>query len=861
MSAKIKTVLEVGGVSQFKSAFREMGTAVKTWRGAMGKALAGFRDSVAGLKGGLVGVAAAGLAMRKALGEAGEFEKLTTQFDVLLGSADAARERMEELARFGASTPFELAEVAKASVTLQTLTNGALATRRGLRMVGDLAAGAGQGFEELAVHVGRLYDGLMNGRPVGQSMARLQELGIISGDVRGRIEALQKAGADGAQVWGVAASAFGRFSGMMDKQSGTLFGVLSNLRDQFDALARQMGEPIADALKPVLADLVKNAAAYEQTARRVGESIVGLGALLAEHRKALGAAAAAWLAYRGGMMGKEILAATVTLAKAVWGIGAKTIALAKSRAALAAETAALAKNTAAQVANSAARNVHGFSGTMRRAGGGRHAAAGMSVKEAIASGMATGGKWGKAFGMSAWAAIKIAGSAIGKVLAAVITPAVVGIGAAAAGVAVVVRGWADHQSKVADATMRVHASMNAVLAAAHKEVFAAEDAAGTAAARASLEGRIADLKERAAAAGREDHRTLILQTVESIKLLSAQAEKVRLRKEEAAAARQAAQEAANARFHEEQAAEAAAIAAARGKREEAERAKLAGEVAAKHAELNWKLFDRADAKRQVDLLTGYLQEKLAKATVTENFARRLAGDITSPLTFSGSADIAREADAAMAAGQMNRAARLMALLEETLEIEDKLTAAKKAQAEAQEKSAALAKAQAETAKELAAAEEAKRQATARTGRALEMEIKALELRAAGRADLAAALEDEISAREEAARLAEGTTKTEAEMLAIVKHRNGLRRQLESGAGGAPAGGGAEGSFRRRPGRLEVATGLQGARGLGPSVIDRRARENRPDPATRAAAAAAKYYERTIALQEDALRVWKSLGVA
>ncbi len=40
--------------------------------------------------------------------------------------------------------------------------------------------------------IGRLYDGLQSGRPVGEAMMRLQELGVISGDTRNQIENLQK---------------------------------------------------------------------------------------------------------------------------------------------------------------------------------------------------------------------------------------------------------------------------------------------------------------------------------------------------------------------------------------------------------------------------------------------------------------------------------------------------------------------------------------------------------------------------------------------------------------------------------------------------------------------------------------------
>lgn len=146
---------------------------------------------LAGAAAAFLGVGSAALAFKKSIDAAAGMETLQTSFNVLLGSTQAAKTRMQELARFAADTPFELPQVASASRTLETLTKGALSTGRGLTLVGDVASGTGQSFNEVAVTIGRLYDGLQSGRPVGEAMQRLQELGAISGDTRAQIEALQ----------------------------------------------------------------------------------------------------------------------------------------------------------------------------------------------------------------------------------------------------------------------------------------------------------------------------------------------------------------------------------------------------------------------------------------------------------------------------------------------------------------------------------------------------------------------------------------------------------------------------------------------------------------------------------------------
>jgi hypothetical protein len=253
---------------------------------AMRSALSGFNGMVgklgplAGLAGGL-GVAGAAVAgFKKAIDEAAQMEGLETGFQVMLGSAQAATARMRELAQFAAATPFELPEIAQASRNLETLTRGALSTGNGLTLVGDVASATQQPFNELATTIGRLYDGIQSGRAVGDAMARLQELGTISGEVRAQIEQMQQQGRKGADVWAPVAAELSRFSGMMDVQSRTWNGLLSTLHDNVNAAFRELGSPVLPQLKPLLTDAIGQAGQLGQHAREWGAQIAqGIAAL------------------------------------------------------------------------------------------------------------------------------------------------------------------------------------------------------------------------------------------------------------------------------------------------------------------------------------------------------------------------------------------------------------------------------------------------------------------------------------------------------------------------------------------------------------------------------------------------------
>jgi hypothetical protein len=226
----------------------------------IGLALQGIQQ-VAGLVGG---------AIKSALAPSAEMQDLEVSFGVLLGSMTAAKDRMLELKDFANTTPFELPEVAKASRVLETLTKGALSTGEGLRMVGDVASATGQPFDELSVWIGRLYDGLQSGRPVGEAMARLQELGVMSGDVRGQIEALQKEGKKGPEVWGMATQAFGQYAGMMDVQSKTFSGLSSTMKDGINDVIRTFGDEILPDASGAVGEFSESLADLKPAAEGLG---------------------------------------------------------------------------------------------------------------------------------------------------------------------------------------------------------------------------------------------------------------------------------------------------------------------------------------------------------------------------------------------------------------------------------------------------------------------------------------------------------------------------------------------------------------------------------------------------------------
>lgn len=208
---------------------------------------------IAGLGAATVGAISAGLRYNTVL------ESQTVAFKTLLGSADAAARRMEDLADFAASTPFELPEVVSASKLLQSLTQGALASGDALRLVGDSAAAAGRGFDETAMWIGRLYAGLKSGTPVGEATVRLLEMGLVSGDTAKALNRMAESGAASGRAMEVIRETFSKTSGAMADMSQTMAGMQSTLADTMKALAADsvagIWESIKDSMRAVLESL------------------------------------------------------------------------------------------------------------------------------------------------------------------------------------------------------------------------------------------------------------------------------------------------------------------------------------------------------------------------------------------------------------------------------------------------------------------------------------------------------------------------------------------------------------------------------------------------------------------------------
>lgn len=248
-------------------ALGQMGASLKnlvgrTWRvtvGVVDKVTAPVRSMV-GKMNSLLGLAGAGIStyglVVKPIQMQVEYQDLVTSFEVLLGSADKAKKRIDDLTAFASKTPFTRDELYKASRILEVYTQGDLSTPDspgGMKMVGDIAAGTNTDYLSVATWVGRLYSALKGGRSVGEMTAALQEMGALSAEARNRIEELAESGKNISQVWPQVTKEFSRFDDIMLKQADNLgnllLGVKSFITNNF---LKKIGSGISSELTPFL---------------------------------------------------------------------------------------------------------------------------------------------------------------------------------------------------------------------------------------------------------------------------------------------------------------------------------------------------------------------------------------------------------------------------------------------------------------------------------------------------------------------------------------------------------------------------------------------------------------------------------
>lgn len=180
-----------------------------------------------------------------------EFEKQQVAFTRMLGSVEAATSKLSSLQDFASRTPFRFVELVEYEKKLIAMGFAAENIETLLTSLGDAASALGMGSDGLERLIKAISSIKSKGLVQTKEMRQLAEVGIPAWEILAKgigttieqtMELVQKraiSGADGIFI--ILEGMNQRFSGMMDKQSRTVLGLLSNIQGEAEAVAIAFG--------------------------------------------------------------------------------------------------------------------------------------------------------------------------------------------------------------------------------------------------------------------------------------------------------------------------------------------------------------------------------------------------------------------------------------------------------------------------------------------------------------------------------------------------------------------------------------------------------------------------------------------
>ena len=222
----------------------------------------------------------------------GEFQQLEVAFTTMLGSSEKANVLMAQLTETAVKTPFNLQGVANGARQLLAYGTSAEDVNETLIRLGNIAAGLSQPLDDLVylygttMTQGRLYTQDLNqftGRGIPMIKELAKEFGVAESEIRGMVEAGMIGFPEVQKVIQNLTNEGGMFFNLMQEQSKTITGQISNIGDSFSMMLNDIGKAnegiINDALSSV-SYLIEN---YE----KVGKILIELVGTYGAYRTAL----------------------------------------------------------------------------------------------------------------------------------------------------------------------------------------------------------------------------------------------------------------------------------------------------------------------------------------------------------------------------------------------------------------------------------------------------------------------------------------------------------------------------------------------------------------------------------------------
>lgn len=214
----------------------------------------------------------------------GEFQQLEIAFGTMLKSADKAQGLITQLADTAAKTPFDLQGVTQGAKQLLAYGVAAEDINDKLLMLGDIASGLSLPLGDLVYLYGTtMTQGRVYTRDMIQFMGRgiplAEELAKQFGVTKDKVSELVSAGKVGAKEFEQAMQSMrtNRFNNLMEEQSKSLTGQISNIEDAIQIMFNEIGRSSEGMLNKGLEGVSFLVEHYKEVGKALGTLIITYG--------------------------------------------------------------------------------------------------------------------------------------------------------------------------------------------------------------------------------------------------------------------------------------------------------------------------------------------------------------------------------------------------------------------------------------------------------------------------------------------------------------------------------------------------------------------------------------------------------
>lgn len=259
----------------------------------------------------------------------GEFQQLSSAFNVMLGSKAKGDKLFQDAVDFAAKTPFTLQDVGKSAKQLLAYGTAAESVVSDLKTLGDVAAGVGAPIQDLVYLYGTLrtqgkamtvdirqFAG--RGIPIYAELAKV--LGVATGEVSKMVEAGKVGFPQVEQAFKNMTKEGGQFNNMMSEQAKSLTGLMSNLQDAISRMFNDIGKDqeglIANSIKSVT-ELVNNYKEVEKILAIIVASYGAYKAAVLVNTALIGLQSTSYIGLMGALNGATLAQMRLNLATIV----------------------------------------------------------------------------------------------------------------------------------------------------------------------------------------------------------------------------------------------------------------------------------------------------------------------------------------------------------------------------------------------------------------------------------------------------------------------------------------------------------------------------------------------------------------